>query len=629
MKNRILAVILFSVVWSALSAQQFRISQIRNANTETVSTQGVVTLILPEGFFVQDFSDPNSTNHSTAIFVKTKATESVHVGDELRLSGKVVNEDRRVVLAADSLELIDSNKTIMTTNVRFPDDFSSWDDYEGMTLCFNQTLYVVSNYSWQRYGEVTLASHMLKAPTEGAIPGSVAYQNLVAQNNADQIVLDGTTATYPSPIPFADANGTRRTGSRVDNLTGVLTYTSHGYVVYPSPTPVFYGNERPVAVNLQGNYNLKIVSFNLEYYLADNFGTGYGPANATESLRQHKKIMHALEAIDADIFGLVEIQTGQNALRRLTDSLNAYAGYTKYAFINDGTSTNGSYTKAGYIYRVDKVAPINNLRYNDTAVKNRKKAQGFRLLENNAAFIFCLNHFKSKSGNGSGSDSDQGDGQGSYNGTRVQESNSVLSNIPAYQTYYGDNDVLIMGDLNSYSQEDPIRAFTNAGYTNLVQYFNADTAYSYSYHSSFGLLDHAIGNSSLLSQVVDVKPFHINADEPSMFEYQNSTTFVDDMYRCSDHDPVVVALNLLPPTGLETTLEPDILLYQKENMLLVGGAMGYQLEMYSVQGQMLLSQSISSEEELVALPVFLTRPSTIIIRLTNNQNAIIRKVILH
>lgn len=629
MKNRILAVILFSVVWSALSAQQFRISQIRNANTETVSTQGVVTLILPEGFFVQDFSDPNSTNHSTAIFVKTKSTESVHVGDELRLFGKVVNEDRRVVLAADSLELIDSNKTITTTNVRFPDDFSSWDDYEGMTLCFHQTLYVVSNYSWQRYGEVTLASHMLKAPTEGAIPGSVAYQNLVAQNNADQIVLDGTTATYPSPIPFADANGTRRTGSRVDNLTGVLTYTSHGYVVYPSSTPVFYGNERPVAVNLQGNYNLKIVSFNLEYYLADNFGTGYGPANATESLRQHKKIMHALEAIDADIFGLVEIQTGQNALLRLTDSLNAHAGYAKYAFINDGTSTNGSYTKAGYIYRVDKVAPINNLRYNDTAVKNRKKAQGFRLLENNAAFIFCLNHFKSKSGNGSGSDSDQGDGQGSYNGTRVQESNSVLSNIPAYQTYYGDNDVIIMGDLNSYSQEDPIRAFTNAGYTNLVQYFNADTAYSYSYHSSFGLLDHAIGNSSLLSQVVDVKPFHINADEPSMFEYQNSTTFVDDMYRCSDHDPVVVALNLLPPTGLETTLEPDILLYQKENMLLVGGAMGYQLEMYSVQGQMLLSQSISSEEELVALPDFLTRPSTIIIRLTNNQNAIIRKLILH
>lgn len=101
------------------------------------------------------------------------------------------------------------------------------------------------------------------------------------------------------------------------------------------------------------------------------------------------------------------------------------------------------------------------------------------------------------------------------------------------------------------------------------------------------------------------------------------------MYRCSDHDPVVVALNLLPPTGLETTLEPDILLYQKENMLLVGGAMGYQLEMYSVQGQMLLSQSISSEEELVALPDFLTRPSTIIIRLTNNQNAIIRKLILH
>ncbi len=628
MKKIFLTLISFLISGNVLLSQTFRISQVKTENVADVSVSGVVTLITPEGFFVQDFSDNNNENHSSAIFCRTQKSSEIHVGDELQLFGRVVNDNSRYILEVDSLDVTDVNKTIMATNVRFPDDFSSWSAYEGMTLCFNQTLYVVSNYSWQRYGEVTLASHMLKAPTEGAIPGSVAYQNLVSQNNADQIVLDGTTATYPSPIPFADANGTRRTGSRVDNLTGVLTNTSHGYVIYPSGTPVFYGNERPTTVNLQGNYNLKISSFNLEYYLADNFGTGYGPNNATESLRQHKKIMHALEAIDADIFGLVEIQTGQNALRRLTDSLNRHVGYTKYAFINDGTSTNGSYTKAGYIYRVDKVAPINNLRYNDTAVKNRKKAQGFRLLENNAAFVFCLNHFKSKSGNGSGNDADLGDGQGSYNATRVQEANSVLTNIPAYQTYYGDNDVIIMGDLNAYSQEDPIRAFTTAGYTSLVQYFNADTAYSYSYHSQFGLLDHALGNSSLMAQVVDVKPFHINADEPTMFEYQNATTFVDDMYRCSDHDPIVVGLNLLPPTGLEDALEPDVLMFQQDNVLWVGGARNYRIEVFNVHGQQLLTQNISSDEETVSLPSLLIRPSTVIVRLTNNQNTIIRKIVL-
>lgn len=629
MKNRILTVILFSLVWNCLFAQQFSISQIKTNNEENISTQGIVTLSLPDGFFVQDFSNGNSSDHSSAIFVQTKKNETIHVGDELRLYGKVVSDGYRQVLEADSVDVVGKNKTVMTTDVRFPDDFTNWSTLEGMTLRFNQTLYVVSNYSWQRYGEVTLASHMLKAPTEGAIPGSVAYQNLVAQNNADQIVLDGTTATYPSPIPFADANNTRRTGSRVDNLTGVLTNTSHGYVIYPSSTPVFYGNERPTSVAFEGNYNLKIVSFNLEYYLADNFGTGYGPDNATESARQHRKIMHALEAMDADIYGLVEIQTGQNALRRLTDSLNAHAGYTKYAFINDGTSTNGSYTKSGYIYRVDKVSTINNLRYNDTAVKNRKKAQGFRLLENNAAFIFCLNHFKSKSGNGSGNDADQNDGQGNYNATRVQEANSVLSNIPAYQTYYGDNDVIVMGDLNAYSQEDPIRAFTAAGYTNLVQYFNADTAYSYSYRSQFGLLDHALGNASMLSQVVGVKPFHINADEPTMFEYQNSTTFVDDMYRCSDHDPIVVALNLLPPTGVEEVVEPEILLLQNGNQLTVLGGEGCQLQIYNVVGQLLLVHSVSSAEESVALPESLTKPSAVVVRLINNKNAIVRKLILH
>ena len=122
----------------------------------------------------------------------------------------------------------------------------------------------------------------------------------------------------------------------------------------------------------------------------------------------------------------------------------------------------------------------------------------------------------------------------------------------------GDPDFLIMGDLNSYAQEDPIDAIkagaddiagTGDDYTNLIAQFQGAYAYSYTFDGQAGYLDHALANASLLGQVTGAADWHINSDEPDVLDYDTrfkppaqDALYEPNAYRTSDHDPVIVGL---------------------------------------------------------------------------------------
>ncbi|MCS2959465.1 hypothetical protein NXX53_26060 [Bacteroides salyersiae] len=96
--------------------------------------------------------------------------------------------------------------------------------------------------------------------------------------------------------------------------------------------------------------------------------------------------------------------------------------------------------------------------------------------------IISLNHFKSKS-SGNGSNADQYNGQGSSNIQRQSEARTLINELNALISYYEDPDILILGDLNAYSKEDPIRILTNASLTNLLEQFSPQD-YSYVYNGA-------------------------------------------------------------------------------------------------------------------------------------------------
>jgi hypothetical protein len=90
------------------------------------------------------------------------------------------------------------------------------------------------------------------------------------------------------------------------------------------------------------------------------------------------------------------------------------------------------------------------------------------------------------------------------------------------------------------------------GFTNLIEKFNGAEAYSYAFDGQWGYLDHALGSASITAQTTAVRDWHINADEPNVLDYntnfksagQISSLYAPDEFRVSDHDPVIVGLDL-------------------------------------------------------------------------------------
>lgn len=460
--------------------------------------------------------------------------------------------------------------------------------YVGQTITFEQPVYICNNY----YNNPTVSLHRIMSPTNQELPASTAYYNLLTLNANAQVTLLGLSDEHRMGEVFSEL-------TVHVNSTSSLTYVSHASL---------YGTrddlKKVPSVDILDTHNLLVCALNCEYYLVENLGTGYGPDNAAQSARQHAKIMDALTRIRADIYGFMEVEQGQSALRKLAESLTAATG-RHYTWINDGGSASGSYTKSGYVYCSDIVQPYGSLKNNNAGVANRKKMQAFDVISTGERFIFSINHFKAKSGKATGADADQGDGQGIYNHSRVIEAESVISNYNANRNYYGDEDILIMGDLNAYAKEDPIRTLTDAGMTDLHRYFHADSSYSYTFRGEAGYLDHALCNATLRPQITGMVAWHINSDESDAYTYDKSTD--QTMFRCSDHDPVLVGLKLgatIIDDRVPDSSAADMIISVDHGSPRIRSALGGFYTVHTLSGYLITQGAISAAE--YELPLTLT-----------------------
>ena len=447
-----------------------------------------------------------------------------------------------------------------------------------MLTTFSQELTVTEHYNLGRYGNVLLSgSGRLMNPTQIAEPGVPA--TAVAEANAlNQIMLDDANETQnPDPIvypaPGLSASNTLRTGNTVTNLTGVLMYGHDSYRIQPTITPDFVDTNPRTAAPAAISGDLTVASFNVLNYFT-TFGSR-GANNATEFTRQHNKIVNAIATMNADVVGLIEIENNATtAIESLVNGLNSTLGAGTYAYINTGTIGTDE-IKLAIIYKPATVTPVGAYAILDSSVdpdfldtKNRPVlAQTF---ENGTGerFTIAVNHLKSKGSSCSSiGDPDTGDGQGNCNVTRTNAAEAIATWLATDPTSSGDEDFIIMGDLNSYAQEDPIVALEDAGYTDLYAAFAANS-YSYVFNGAFGTLDYMMANASMAAQISGATAWHINSDEPRSLDYntefktagQITTLYAPDAYRSSDHDPIIVGIDfdqtaISNPTV--TSISPD------------------------------------------------------------------------
>lgn len=453
--------------------------------------------------------------------------------------------------------------------------------YVGQTVIFDTPLIVTSNYN-----TIYVSPRRIFSATNQCIPQSDEYNELLSLNANGTVQLTGVS-------------GYHRTGEKVYNLEAVVNSKSLQWV-----NGEWRGNTRADLeaslpdVDIRGQHSLLICGMNLEYYLVEQFSSP-GPSSSSEHQAQRAKVSKALAKINADIYGLVEIQQGDNAMKEIAEDLTKNTG-RNFTYIPDKSGPSGTYTKSSFVYCTDVVEPVGVIQEIESGVSNRKKMQTFRELATGETFIYSINHFKAKSGGGSGSDADQGDGQGGYNATRVGEANAVINKYNKFKTSINEEDILVMGDLNAYGKEDPITTFTKNQFTDLHRYFHADSSYSYTYRSEAGYLDHALCNASLLPQVTGMNAYHINSDENDKYTYDKS----DDrtMFRCSDHDPVLVGLKLNKELKPDTSMA---VIYSEQDIYIrnaISAETPAYYRVYTPSGFMLHQGTITSDIEYIDKP---------------------------
>jgi len=308
-----------------------------------------------------------------------------------------------------------------------------------------------------------------------------------------------------------------------------------------------------------------------------------GADNQNELDRQRAKIIVALATMQADVVGLIEIQNDDDtSVADLVSGLNDELGAGTYAYLSTGFIGTDA-IKQALIYRPASVAPIGPYVVLDSSVdarfddsRNRPAlAQAFQDLTSGNIFTVVVNHLKSKgSACGSGDDDPV---QGNCNLTRTLAAQALVDWIASDPTSSGSPNYLIMGDLNAYDKEDPIDAILAGAndtpgdaddWSDLVFQYQGELAYSYVFDGQLGYLDHALASADMLSRVTGATIWHINADEPDILDYDTTfkqpaqdALYEPNAYRSSDHDPVIVGLDvceLTPPT-LEVSLSPTIL----------------------------------------------------------------------
>lgn len=488
------------------------------------------------GFYLQQATDEGPVGLFVYMPSATERdAERIAPGEHIQLHGRTGEHRGQVQLQRiERVEHCASDRLPAPEALTWPMDAAELERLEGLLVSFPEPFVVTGNYELARYGSLRLAHERLFRPT---------HSPNMAQERAVLMLDDGSYRTFPSPIPYLNEDGTRRVGSRVAGLTGVLTHAFDAWRLHPTATPRFQdANPRPAPLDAPGE-RLRIAAFNVENYFT-TLGER-GAADAAELERQRAKLAAAVAGLDADILALVEVQNTPEALADLVTQLSERTG-VRYRAVGGSASRGTDAIKLALIYRPDRVEAVSELYADNDAIHHRPPlAAFFRGAEGGPAFGVVTAHFKAKTGCPSRGDIDRG--QGCWNERRVAQARAMSGFLERLADAQGHQRLLLVGDLNAYGAEDPIRTLTDAG---LVDLMARDVApehrYTYVFRGESGYLDHALATSELAAAVARVQPWPINADEPPFLGYDGPENaahhFRLDPFRSSDHDPVAVEL---------------------------------------------------------------------------------------
>jgi len=583
------------------------------------------------GFYIQDPAGDGNLATSDGLFVFNGNRDDVSVGDNVTVSGPVSEFGEQTQVSAEQIIVNRSDQPLPSpTALDLPVPPADREALEGMLVTARDSggdaLYWTEYFNFDRFGERWISQggrlEQFTLNNDPSPSGFAAHQAMVESRSL--LVDDGQSGQNLVPLDNMrggnslgggaggpTASNIFRGGDTISTITGVLGEGFGNYRLQPTqPFSITPSSPRPTSPPTVGG-QIRVAAFNVLNYFntLDSSNTQCGPSNEgcrgadagltdsqgrSELDRQAAKIVAAIDALDADVIGLIELENNtasfnNSALADLVDRLNTTgSACSRYAGVDPGGFVGDDVIQVGFLYCTDTVglAPGTTVEslddsdlpglglsalapvFNGSATNRSPLAATFETVVDNERFTVVVNHFKSKGDSGKAGETvcqnnpsadlncDQGDGQGFWNARRSAAAEALAAWLANDPTNSGDADYLIMGDLNAYRQEDPITTLEQASYTNLIDaFFEASDARSglsgpasFVFDRQWGALDYAFASSDLLGQVAGADSWAINADEIDAIDYDFSfndeSLYAPDVYRSSDHDPVLVGLDL-------------------------------------------------------------------------------------
>jgi predicted extracellular nuclease len=524
---------------------------------QSVRTQGIVTAIDSNGYYIQDPTGDGNSATSDGVFVFTSsAPAGVAIGDLIQVTGTVTE----FVAGAGALSVTEiaspTALSVLTTGNSLPaaviigtggilpptengpgntfgNALAFYESMEGMRVTVQAPLVVQDTNS---FGETWVLASGGAGATGVDSRGGITIS--AGDLNPERIQIDNDANLSPGYNP------THTQGDILANVTGIMNYANSSYEVLvtgtvTTTTDVTLPQE---TTTLHGDLtHLTVASYNVENL---DLGDGQGKFDILAG-----NIVYNLLA--PDIIALQEIQdadgpgngadlSGTVTAQALIDAIKAIGG-PNYVYIEIAPTTAGSTggepggnIRNGFLYNADRVGLVAGSvqLIEDPAFSGSRRPLVASFTFNGSMVTLIDVHFTSRLGSDEleGSNqppTDAGDTSRTAQGQAVRNYvNDHLATNPALK-------IGVFGDFNGFYFEGAVGALEAGGVmTDLHRLLPPEERYSYVFDGNSQAIDQAVVTQNLASGA-QFDPVHLNSE------------YLANANRPTDHDPILASF-LIP-----------------------------------------------------------------------------------
>ena len=525
---------------------------------QQVRTQGIVTAIDSNGYYIQDANGDGNTATSDGVFIFTStAPTGVAIGDLIQVTGTVTE----FIAGTGALSVTEINSptalTVVSTGNTLPaavligvdgvlpptengpgngfgNALAFYESMEGMRVTVQAPLVVQDTNS---FGETWVLASGGAGATGVNDRGGITIS--AGDLNPERIQIDNDANLSPGYNP------THTQGDILGDVTGILNYANSSYEVLVTGTVTTTTDitlpQETTTLNGDSSH-LTIASYNIEN--AD-VGDGQQKFNILAG-----NIVNNLLA--PDIIALQEIQdadgpgngtdlSGTVTAQALIDAIKAIGG-PDYVYLEIAPTVAGSTggepggnIRNGFLYDPSRVTFVEGSLslINDSAFSGSRKPLVGSFTFNGETVQVIDVHFTSRLGSGELEGAtqppvDAGDSSRTAQGQAVRDFiNGELATNPALK-------IGVFGDFNGFYFEGAVGALEAGGVmTDLHRLNPLEERYTYVFDGNSQAIDQAVVTQNLLTGA-QFDPVHLNSE------------YLSNPNRPTDHDPIVASFLIAP-----------------------------------------------------------------------------------